>query len=233
MLVSEIITTALTKIGVVPVGETVATAHSTIAFNELNDMLQEWAVDGLLFYATTLATVSTVNAQASYTIGAGGNFNVRRPVEIIDAVLTVSAGVYRRLEVWNQLFRYRAYTARPSGSPTELFYDPQFPLGTLIFYPTPNAIFSVDLVAWTPTAPFTAVGDTVALPPEYQAPLGLNLGARLLPIFGKSDALLIEQAKECKAVLSASNSKRFVRVECPHPHLARNHFCHVTFSGAR
>jgi hypothetical protein len=144
---------------------------------------------------------------------------------LIDAVLSLAGGVYARVDVYNNLFRYRAHTSRPSAQPTECFYDPQFPLGNIYVYPTPDATYTMELTALTSLAPFAAGTDTINLPPEYQLTLAANLAAHMLPTFGKTDPLLVEKAERAKVELAANNARRFVRLNCPHPWLARNHFC--------
>src|SRR3990172_5074914 len=137
MTVDDIIRSALTEIGVIPVGEAITAEWTTMAMTKLNAMMQDWAAEGLKLHALTTYPVTLTPSVASYTIGASGTFNVRRPVELVDAVLTVSAGVFQPLRVYNALFRYREYRSLPAGRPSELYYDPSFTLGTLTFYATP------------------------------------------------------------------------------------------------
>lgn len=207
---SDIVRSALERIGVVPIGETVPTEHSTRALADLNDMIQHWAAEGLELHAFTQYDVTLVSGQATYTIGASGNFNVRRPVQIESAYLT-SGGVYYPLNVYNSSLRYDEYTVRPSGLPTEVYYDPQYPLGKIVFYLTPNAAYSVHLATSTSLAELTLLADTVSLPPEYNLALWTNLAVLLMPTFGKSDNLLIKLAKDAKGVLATNNSKRFIK----------------------
>jgi hypothetical protein len=212
MLASDVVRIALTKIGVVPVGEAVPSAFSVAALEEMNAVLQEWGVEGLKIHVmTTLAPLSLTPGTATYTIGASGTINVRRPVELVAGVLTVSTDQYRELVVFNDLSRYRSYTSRPSGIPSEAYYDPAYPLGVFTFYPTPDAAYSVSLTTLTSQAPY-AIGDTILLPPEYESALPLILAVRLMHApFGKMDAMLVDEARQAKAALTTNNSKRMLR----------------------
>lgn len=211
MTVDDIIRSALTKLRVIPIGEAITAEWSADALSEINAMLQEWAVEGMKLHALTTNTVTLVNGTAVYTIGASGTFNVRRPVELVEAVLTVSTGVFQPLKVFNTLDRYRGYRTLPTQQPSEVYYDPAFTLGTLTFYPTPDAAYAVALTSLVSLAPFAASTETIALPPEYENPLALNLAVRLLSTFGKTDALLVENAKKGEATLFTNNSKRLIR----------------------
>jgi len=93
MTVDDIIKAALEELGVVPIGEAAAitTEFKAKGLAKINAMLQDWAVEGMKLHALTTYPVTLVGGTASYTIGASGVFNVRRPVELVDAVLTVSA----------------------------------------------------------------------------------------------------------------------------------------------
>jgi hypothetical protein len=214
MIVSDILHSALTRMGELPPNLPIPADWSAMALTELNAMLQDWAVEGMQVHALTTYTMTLTSGQAVYTIGTGGDVAVRRPVEIVDAVLTYtqSGGTdWRRLEVYNSLFRYRQYNQFPTALPREVYYDPQFALGTLTFYYTPDSNYPVALTAVVSQVPFVAVTDTINLPPEYESALGMNLAVRLLPSFNKVHPLLVDQARELKATLLTNNSKRRLR----------------------
>ena len=213
MTVDDIIKAALEELGVVPIGEAAAitTEFKAKGLAKINAMLQEWAVEGLKLHALTTNNVTLVSGTASYTIGASGDFNVRRPVELVDAVLTVSTGVFQRLKVFNALFRYRGYRTYSTAQPSEVYYDPAYTLGTMTFQPTPDAAYAVALHSLVSLTEFAATTETIGLPPEYENPLALNLAMRLMSSFGKSDALLEKNALRAEAALFTNNSKRLIR----------------------
>jgi len=217
MTVDDIIKAALEELGVVPIGEAAAitTEFKAKGLAKINAMLQDWAVEGMKLHALTKNSVTLVSGTASYTIGASGAFNVRRPVELVDAVLTESTGVFRSLAVYNALFRYRDYRTYPTGIPDEVYYDPAWTLGTMNFYPTPDAAYAVDLHSLVSIVEFAASTETIALPPEYENPLVLNLAMRLMSSFGKSDALLEKNALRAEATLFTNNSKRLIPDNVP------------------
>jgi len=210
-LISDFTRAALTKVGVVPIGEPIAAVHETLALQELNSVLSEWSVEGLLLPYSVTQSLSTVNGTASYTWGASGNINTRRPVELTDAVITVSTGVFEQLLVTNNLYRYREYTSLPSGRPCEVYYNPTYPQGTVTFYPTPDAVYPVSLIATVSPIPVLS-SDTSLLPPEYDSALALETAVRLLNTFSMDSPLLVKQAKAAKEALLTNNSKRHIRL---------------------
>jgi hypothetical protein len=210
MTVNDVIRSALIEIGQLPIGQPLPSDWNIVALAKLNAMIQDWAASGLHLHALTTNNVTLTNGDPSYTIGASGDFNVRRPVELVQAVLTVGTILYP-LMVYNTLDRYRGYRTLPTGQPIEVYYDPQFTLGTLTFYYTPDAAYAVALTSLVSQAPFAVSTETIGLPPEYENPLALNLAMRLMSSFGKSDALLEKLAKEAEATLFTNNSKRLIR----------------------
>lgn len=210
-LISDFTRAALTKVAVVPIGDTIVAAHEALALQELNSVLSEWSVEGLLLPYSVTQPLSTVNGIALYTWGAGGNISTRRPVEVTDATITVSAGVFERLLVNNNLYRYREYTSLPPGRPYEVYYNPTYPQGTVTFYPTPDAVYPVSLIATVSPIPVLS-SDTSLLPPEYDSALTLETAVRLLNTFGMDSPLLVKQAKDAKEALLTNNSKRHIRL---------------------
>lgn len=211
MLISDILLSALVAIRVVPPGGGVPASISTAALRELNNVLSEWSVEGLLIPYSVAQSLSTVNGTALYTWGVSGNITTRRPVELTDAVITVSAGVFEKLLVTNNLYRYREYTSLPPGRPREVYYNPTYPQGTVTFYPTPDAVYTVSLIATVSPTP-VILSDTSLLPPEYDSALALETAVRLLNIFGKDIPLLVKQANAAKGALLTNNSKRHIRL---------------------
>lgn len=217
MIVGDVITSAFIQAGKVPLGGGVPTSWLARGLTELNAMLQSWAVEGLLLHTLTTNNVTLVSGTAAYTVGTGGAFNVRRPVECVGATLTVSAGQFRSLRVLNSQFRYKEYATLPTGIPDEVYYDPAFSLGTFTFYPTPDANYAVALDSLVSLAPFATTGDTITLPPEYEQALSANLGMIFLSLprtindGGRVEPLLIQRAKDTKAALLTNNSKRLIR----------------------
>ena len=211
MTVADIIKSSLFQLGKIPLGESYPAAWDTQMLDELNGMLQGWAVEGLHLHALTASTPKTLTiGDASYTIGTGGDIADRRPVEIISAKLTLSSLDYP-LHVYNSILHYQRYQNKAAqGRPIELHYDAAFvsSLATLWIYPAPDAAYSLTLHSLTSLAPFAATTETPALPPEYHHALTTNFAAHLLSVFGEKNAELLRKAGAAKAALFTNNAKR-------------------------
>lgn len=222
MLVSDLIKSALISLQKVPPGGGVPASWSAMALIELNAMLQLWAVEGLNLHVLTTSTPKTLTVgDPSYTIGTSGDINNRRPVEIIAAKVALSGTDYA-LKVANSILDYLPYmTKTTQGRPTHLFYDSDFAsaLATIWLYPAPDQAYDLTLYSLVSLTPFATSGDTVALPPEYEMALSINLAARMMPTFPLSsvqeqqarDTEIMGQARGAKAALTINNVKRLVR----------------------
>lgn len=214
MLVSDIIRSALSQLGVIPIGESYPASWDTDWLRELNAMLQNWASEGLNLHVLTTSTPKTLTVgDPSYTIGSSGDINNRRPVEIVAAKVALSGSDYP-LKVSNSILDYVPYmTKTAQGQPTHLFYDADYAsaLATIWLYPSPSDAYVMTLYSLTSLAPVATTAKTIALPPEYEWALSANLAAHLMASYGKTDASLVKKAQETKAALKANNVKRLLR----------------------
>lgn len=81
----NLITDVLLDMGVIADQETPTAAQSVTALTKLNDLLESWNLDPQKLYGATQNVLPFVANQASYTIGIGGNLNIRRPESITQA----------------------------------------------------------------------------------------------------------------------------------------------------
>ena len=212
MLVSDVIRGALTKIGVIDPQGAIETDWTTMGITELSDMLQHWAAEGLLIHALTTHTKVLTVADAIYTIGASGDFNVQRPVDIRDAMIT---GDSRDSEcrIDTSIFRYQEIeTKTTQGRPDELYYDPTYlsGLASIYLYPTPDQAYTLTLKVLTAHVALTLATDTIVVPPEYDYAIKANFAVRMMSHFGKTMPLVLQEAVDSKAILMRNNAKRFI-----------------------
>lgn len=214
MLVSDIIRSALSQLGVIPIGESYPASWDADWLRELNAMLQNWAAEGLNLHVLTTSTPKTLTVgDPSYTIGVGGDINNRRPVEIVAAKVALSGTDYP-LEVANSILDYLPYSTKTTqGRPDHLFYDADYAstLATIWLYPSSDQAYVLTLYSLTSLAPFAATTETVALPPEYEWALSTNLAAHLMASYGKADSSIAKKAEMSKAALKTNNVKRLLR----------------------
>lgn len=218
-LASDIIQDAAEKIGVYASNELVSNNATDQArfFTILNNMLDSWSNESLTCYAVQEQSGTLVVGQSQYTIGTGGNFNLVRPLRVIDGpgaayILDPNGNKYsvdvRPRDSWNLISNPTEVTA---NVPTDIFYDPQYPLAVMNVFPIPNISWTLFWDSYLPFTAFSGVSTPVSLPPGYTKALADNLAVEAWPYF-KPDgapppALLIRQAAISKGVVKRNNRR--------------------------
>lgn len=206
----DLITAALRKCGVVASGETADASDADDALAEVNRLLGTWNAQGLYIHAHTIAQHTLIADQESYTIGGSGSpdFSATRPNTIERAIVFNTAGdtILGSLTLRDALWwADRRPSQATTTLPSDLFFNPTSPNGTLYFSPTPDAAYIMELYSWGLLTALTLAG-TVSLPPGYEDTLVLSLTERLCPEYGKpvpSDIRI--QALDGRAWLKSKN----------------------------
>lgn len=216
----DLITDTLERIGVYAPGEVISAADSSRCLKILNDMLDSWSNENLACFEETEQSGTLVPGKASYTVGSGGDFNVTRPLRINDdpgRAYTLDANgnmfglrVLPRAQ-WN-LFGNR--TQVNSSIPTDLFYDPQFPLGVLNLYPVPNQSLTIFWDSTLQLTEFAGLTSVANLPLGYNLAIKSNLAIECWPYFKPDNstpgAALIASARSSKAAVKRTNRRGMV-----------------------
>lgn len=157
-----------------------------------NDVLEEGSTQSMFVYGQANQTFNTVATQATYTIGATGNWVTVRPERINEpAYATVSGVSYPYSSINQAQYNLISYKTQPGGG-TDLeqfyLYVNEFPLGLITLWPVPNAIipitFSIDRVLTNVASAAT----TLTYPIGYAKAFKYKLGVELAPLFGKKIA---------------------------------------------
>lgn len=216
---NDIITFALKRIGVYAPGETVADSDAEDCLTALNDMLDSWSNENLTCYAKLEQSVALTVGKTTYTIGTSGgaDINLTRPLKIDDSPVsayiqdTNGNNFYLNVvpqEQWNMIANRSGNVN--SNIPDTLFYDPQFPLGKINFWPQPNSgNYTAFWDSFLQLTTFTNLASSLSLPPGYKDALQKNLAIEVWPDFksGEPPAWLIEQARVAKANVKRTNIK--------------------------
>jgi hypothetical protein len=210
----DLITLALKASGIVGVGQVAQAEDATDAFTLLNMMLGQWnRRRWLVFHLKDASAVST--GAASYTIGAGGDFDVPRPDRIESAYLRLlnNSGPNQpdyQLALLPSMEDYSRITLKGMmGYPSYAFLDSDYPLGTLHFWPVPTAgIYELHVLVKAELPGFSDLSDDVNLPPEYQEAIMYNLAARLRPHYQlPPDPSVVALAKSSLNTVRISNAQ--------------------------
>ena len=166
-------------------------------------MFRSWSANNLNLYYIEQDTV-TLTGATSYTIGSGGVVDTVRPAAIKGG--TVSSGSIERVLKIIDEARYRSLSNKSlSGVPEYLWYNPEYPLGLLYFYPLASGTAKIDSL--NPLLEPTAIGANVIFPPEYDEAIKWNLAVRLAPEFRTS--VPVEVAALARATLDALQNRNF------------------------
>ena len=210
----SIITDAYQKLTLHAVGENPTAAESVLGLTVLNDMLDSWSNESLICFAILEQSVALTSGKSQYTIGSGGTINATRPLRLIEgkgaAYSVDSQGNRYPIDVvpqdqWNSI--YNVTNQINSNYPEILFYDPQYPLGILNFWPVPNmGGYTAFWDSYLQLIDFGSLTTTANFPPGYVAALKNNLAIALAPYFSVTPSTEIkEAAKETKAIIKRTN----------------------------
>lgn len=209
--VLDLITDAMTEIGVKAAGEVPEAADANDGLRSLNRMVNAWKAEKVFIYTNTATTKAITPNDGTYTVGIGGDINVLRPlhltsVNISDAVTTPPYEMSLRMmtdQDWAEV-RIKTQTAyRPQAA----YYNLTYPLATLELWPVPtSSTLSIVLYAPEAVAEFTGLSQTVSLPPGYERMIVKNLALEIAPQYSVTPTPQLErQAQDALAVVLRAN----------------------------
>jgi len=214
----DLINLALLDAGVIGVGQTANAEDTNNAYTRLQFLIKQWDRKRYLVFQMQETGLTSTGAQ-SYSIGPGGQFNLPVRPDRLDngcyfrqLVQSSPNQVDYPLELIESWEDYsRICLKKLSTFPAYVFYDPGFPLGTVYFWPVPQAgIYEMFLLSKISLSNLitsqTLVLDSI-LPNEYFQALYLTLAEILrtayrLPV----DPILSQRAKEAREVLRGANT---------------------------
>jgi|TARA_R110001599_G_scaffold134722_1_gene312775 hypothetical protein len=219
MTVQQLITASLQDLRVIQTGETASADDSAFALERLNDWINGLATENLTVYTIT-RTTWTLSTASSYTVGVGATVNVARPTGplSIENIGFQDTSVSPTIEynlgpvLTEDGYAGIAQKGLTSVFPQVWYYNPTYDasgFGLLTPYPIPTSITLEGVIyTHTPVSEFTALSDTVALPPGYRRFLRLGLAKEISSAFdaGLTPDLQIS-ANESKADVKRANMR--------------------------
>jgi hypothetical protein len=206
----DIITRAMRIDGIIGSLDTPDAQDTNDAFNSLNMILEQWSLEDLMCYYSSIGLHSTVASQSSYTIGEYGttDWDAVRPIEITGAFLRID-GVDRSMDIINhEEYKNKSQKAL-EGIPNSLYYQPTSPNGIIYPYPVPDDVYSIGLSQKAQFTVFTGLETSITLPPGYLKALIWNLAVEIAPEYGKAiDPVTMKKANDSKALIKSKNSDK-------------------------
>lgn len=208
-----LITDTLLDMGVIANSAQPTAAQTQQALRKLNNMLESWAVEGLLVYGRTANIMPLVANQQVYTIGSGGNLNIAYPDTITGTyVRNTSLPTSQQLDYpvyrftddeWAEVALKGMTSTFPNWG---VWYNTTYPLVSAYVLPVPTSgLYS--LIIWTEDNFGTYTANTVlSLKAGYRKAITANLYLELAPSYSMQvDEQARQNATSSKLVIQRDN----------------------------
>lgn len=183
----DLIKRSLRLIHVLSTTEEPTAQEASDSLEALNDMLDEWAIEKSLIFASKEESITWVGGSETHTLGATGDTVTTRPTKILNSTFyTDGNGNDYNLRLIDTRVGYTSIVDKETTTdlPDILYYEPTYPDGTLYIWPVPSANLTVKLHTWQQLSQFSSLDDTVSLAPGYKNLLVYGLTEYLASEFG-------------------------------------------------
>lgn len=206
---------AFNDIGSYDVGDTILTAHQTLAQTKLNRIIKGWQGRRMYAYNHGDAQYAVTASHSPHKIGPGQSspdWDADRPSEVEHAEY-ISGSSYFPIDVIDeQDWRDIVLKEQTGDRPFKLYPKYCQSYVELYFWPIPAASFNVRLWTWDciPQVDGTVIQwtDTIAIPPNYEEALLLTLEEKLCkPMSRPIPAELPGQAAGSRYAITKRNIK--------------------------
>lgn len=186
--VEQIITDALIILGVIADDEVPTASQAQRGLRLLNDMFDAWSADRITVF-TVQEYVFPLGSAQKYTIGPGGDFDMPFTPLIIEEAYCQVTSTNPTSEVpiriveaqeWSQI----TVKNTPSQIPRTMWFDRQWPLSNLSFFPIPQGQNNVALYCWQELSNFSNLSSNIVLPPGYKLAVKYGLAETMAPFYG-------------------------------------------------
>lgn len=180
----QIITRAMQRNGVLTKNEALDGDEAIDGLSALNDMLSSWSNDSLLIYARLSESFPLVSGQPAYTIGAGGDFDTARPLQILTAFTRIGNIDYNIGIINENTFDGIPQKNISNSIPEVMYYDGGFPLGTIRIYPVPT-VGTLHIRSEKQLTTLPTLDTDLEFPPGWERALIFNLALELASEYGQ------------------------------------------------
>ena len=150
-------------------------------------------------------------AQASYTIGPGGDFVADRPLRIerANVILSTTPEVRVPLEIIDdQQWAAVRVTNISTTLPLKLYMDGAFPEATIYLWPYPSAAYDLELFTPNQLGIHDAATELFSLPPGYEDAIVYSLAERMCALWRLPVTQdIAEHARRARSAIQSVNTQ--------------------------
>lgn len=215
-IIREIVTDAMVELGVLDAIEVPTAEDAQWMLRKFVRLVDRWNAFRPAVFAEVFTTFSFVASQQDYTVGPGANIVLAlRPVTLdgANAILNNVSPVVRvpiNLRDW-QWWRDNSVRTITSDFPTDVYYEPAWPVGILHFWPKPTVAYGGEIVTRTLINEAVTLDTTFSMPQGYKDALTYTLAEESWNSFPDVDARVLQKieqlAMKARAVIFANNDK--------------------------
>jgi hypothetical protein len=210
----SVITNALIEAEWLAQGEQPEAQDANFVLGKINDELDQWSAEEKYIYAKGFQLFTLTPGLSPHTIGpSNATFKLpQRPVRIDGCTIVIAntgntstdipVNTTRDADWWN----FVRIKNLASQIPTDLYYEPDVPNGSMFFWPVPNLNYQARVEFWQAVQQFVTIQDALVLPPAYRKALTLTI-AEQLDGPRSSDPVLRSKAAEARSAIFSNNNQ--------------------------
>lgn len=190
---TQIVTPALTLIGVTTQGETPSTTELTEGTTMLNQMLRNWSSDGLTNGEILEVSGTLTSGSITAFIGTGGSIwsaypaSQDPPVRVVSGYQLLSTRKIPLKVETQEWFKTMQFPEASAAGPEYVGYIPSnaaLSAGVVLFYPAPSGNVTVGINVLMPFRLFSSSSDAQWMQNYAVQPAIYNLAVNIAPAFG-------------------------------------------------
>lgn len=176
----DLITNSLAEINAIEAGDSPSPELAGFALGKLKQVVNNWNADKPFGYAVDFLPFTLTPSLSPHTIGPSGTFVVtQRPVSIegITLILNTGGTPYSYLGMTPRDAAWWQAQATPGLTatiPTDFYYDPTAPDGSIYFWPVPSYAYPIQIQTRGVLDDQLTFATTLILPPGYENALMLT-----------------------------------------------------------
>lgn len=189
--VAQIIGSALTEVNVIMAGGSVPANIGTFVLDKLQRLLDNWNAERAAVYAEEQHPFTLVPNLTPHTIGPTGTFpTTARPVSIEGASVVLNGAAPNANQALNirdfQWWQAQIVPTVTATLPSDVYYQPGWPNGSLYFWPVPTVAYGMLLQYRVALDSGISLVSSLSLPQGYLDAIILTLTEEIVTGLGRA-----------------------------------------------